>query len=447
MKKTDFLNMLNSGPVILDGATGTNLQKSGLPAGVCPEAWVIKNPEILQSLQKNFYEAGSSIVYAFSFGANRIKLARHGLPADSKSIEEINQRLADISCAVRDLMIRKNPHKAYMVAGDLSPTGLFLKPAGELDFDELVEIYRDQVRGLAAAGVDLFVIETMLDLAQARAAVIAVRTECDLPIMVSLTVEKNGRTLSGDSIRSSLLALAALDVQAFGLNCSFGPESMAGFFKELPQIDGCALLAKPNAGIPHLDDEGRTEFDMLPDDFAASMVELYSLGVNVFGGCCGTTPEHIRAMYSLLADNAQPVRPAAGTTSMTVKMPESGHALLDSEENTAMIGSSRFSISLVNWRDYPVLICDSMDDLIDELLDLADDEPEGILVDFNNLIITDPRLFSELLAEVQMNISIPLIFKSDDESIRSLIARYYNGLTAFVSNSCSACNNAHFIKL
>lgn len=446
MNKHDFLSMAALGPVLLDGATGTNLQKAGMPSGVCPEAWVLDNKDKLQSLQLAFYNAGSNIVYAFSFGANRIKLARHGLPSDSKSVEDINKRLAQISCTVRDQMRQANPGKTYLVAGDLSPTGLFLKPAGDLEFDELVDIYREQVRGLAAAGVDLFVAETMLDLAQTRAAVIAVRTESDLPVMTSLTVEKNGKTLSGDSIRSSLLALAALDVQAFGLNCSFGPEHMIDFFKELPQIDSCTLLVKPNAGIPYLDADGQTHFDMQPADFANTMVKLLPLGVKMVGGCCGTTPAHISSLQSAVSEYSSISEPEADNLKLAGKMPATGQLLRKAEETYALIGSARADISLANWRDFPVIDCESLDDLIDELLDASDDEPAGICVNLDNLNSPDNHIIAGTLAEIQMNISVPLIFICGNSQIQHMVARYYTGLTAFVSDQDIACGNAYYLK-
>lgn len=198
-------------PVILDGATGTNLMEAGMPIGVCPESWVLENPQVLLDLQRRYVEAGSHIVYASTFTGNRIKLEEYGL---QERLEEINTQLVALS--------RQAVGDQALVAGDMTMTGQQLFPMGELLFEELVDVYKEQASVLAKAGVDLFVVETMMSLQECRAAVIAIREVCDLPIMVTLTYNEDGRTLFGTPPETAVVVLQSLGVDAIGVNCSTG---------------------------------------------------------------------------------------------------------------------------------------------------------------------------------------------------------------------------------
>lgn len=284
MTKKEFKDFIKNGPVILDGATGTNLMKAGMPIGVCPEKWVMEHPDVLIKLQREFVEAGSNIVYAPTFTGNRIKLEEYGLEA---SLEEINTTLVKLSKeAVGD--------KA-LVAGDMTMTGKQLFPLGELMFDELVEVYKEQAKVLDAAGVDLFVVETMMSLQECRAAVLAIREVSDLPIMVSLTYNEDGRTLYGTPPETAVVVLQSLGVDVIGINCSTGPMEMVEPVKKMAQYATIPILAKPNAGLPELVD-GKTVYRMTPDEFAEAGVALVQAGAAIVGGCCGTEPSHIKAL-------------------------------------------------------------------------------------------------------------------------------------------------------
>lgn len=200
MTKTEFAGFIREhGPVILDGATGTNLMEAGMPIGVCPESWVLENPQVLLELQRRYVEAGSHIVYASTFTGNRIKLEEYGL---QERLEEINTQLVALS--------RQAVGDQALVAGDMTMTGQQLFPMGELLFEELVEVYKEQASVLAKAGVDLFVVETMMSLQECRAAVIAIREVCDLPIMVTLTYNEDGRTLFGTPPETAVVVLQSL---------------------------------------------------------------------------------------------------------------------------------------------------------------------------------------------------------------------------------------------
>ena len=213
MNRQEFQTLIKNTPLFLDGATGSNLQKQGMPAGVCPEQWILEHRDIMIRLQRDFVSAGSDIVYAPTFTSNRIKLKEYGMEGQ---IERINRDLVGIS---REAV----GGKAY-IAGDLTMTGEQLAPMGKLDFEELVEVYKEQIRYLVEAGVDLLVIETMMSLQETRAAVIAAKEVCDLAVMATLTFEADGRTLFGTDEVTAAVVLESLGVAAVGTNGSTGPD-------------------------------------------------------------------------------------------------------------------------------------------------------------------------------------------------------------------------------
>jgi len=276
-----------SKPILLDGATGTNLAKAGMPSGVCPEAWIIDHPEALKNLQKSFAEAGSMAVYAPTFGANREKLSRYGL---SERTQELNTRLVTLS---------REACPELKVGGDLTSLGLFGPPAGDTDFESLYEIYREQADCLAKAGVDFFTVETITSLRDARAAYLACRAVSKKPVIVSMTVDEKGKTMDGTDAVAAAVVLESMGVDAFGLNCSAGPEGLIPTLKKIREVCNLPLVCKPNAGLPRTEN-GKTTFDLTPEELASFIPTLAELGVLLYGGCCGTTPEHIAALSKAL---------------------------------------------------------------------------------------------------------------------------------------------------
>ena len=275
-------------PLILDGATGTELQKRGYGGDVSAEQWTLEHPDVIVDIQRGYVAAGSQVLYTPTFGANRQKLEERSI---FNQTADYNRRLAALS--------REAAGGKAWIAGDLAPTGLFLAPLGEASFEDLVDIYTEQAAGLEAAGVDLYVIETMMTLSDARAAVLAVRSVSDKPIFVSFTCDESGRSLSGTDVTAALTVLQGMGISAFGLNCSTGPEQMLVQLRRLREYARVPLIAKPNAGMP-------------------------ITGVAVFGGCCGTTAEHIAALHAALKD-AKFVPPAPEHTDLlpaaTEKLP------------------------------------------------------------------------------------------------------------------------------
>lgn len=285
MTREAFRELVKNGPVLLDGATGTNLQKAGMPVGVCPEQWILENSEVLIDLQKRYVEAGTDILFAPTFTASRIKLKEYGL---EDHLEEMNRKLVALS---------KEAAKGTnaLVAGDLTMTGEQLYPLGDLMFEDLVDVYKEQAKIIAEAGADLFVVETMMSLQECRAAVLAIREVCDLPVMVSLTYNEDGRTLYGTDPVTAVVVMQSLGADAVGMNCSTGPEAMLEPIAKMAEYATIPLLAKPNAGMPELID-GQTVFNVEPEEFAEVGKKLVEEGAAIIGGCCGTTPEHIRAL-------------------------------------------------------------------------------------------------------------------------------------------------------
>lgn len=285
MTREAFRELVKKGPVLLDGATGTNLQKAGMPVGVCPEQWILENSEVLIDLQKRYVEAGTDILFAPTFTASRIKLKEYGL---EDHLEEMNRKLVALS---------KEAAKGTnaLVAGDLTMTGEQLYPLGDLMFEDLVDVYKEQAKIIAEAGADLFVVETMMSLQECRAAVLAIREVCDLPVMVSLTYNEDGRTLYGTDPVTAVVVMQSLGADAVGMNCSTGPEAMLEPIAKMAEYAAIPLLAKPNAGMPELID-GQTVFNVESEEFAEVGKKLVEEGAAIIGGCCGTTPEHIRAL-------------------------------------------------------------------------------------------------------------------------------------------------------
>ena len=315
MNKQEFQALIKEHPIFLDGATGSNLQKKGMPTGVCPEKWILDNAQVLLDLQKEFVDAGSHIVYAPTFTANRIKLKEYGL---EDQIRQMNHDLVAIS--------KEAAKDRALVAGDITMTGEQLAPMGTLDFEELVDIYKEQIGYLEEAGVDLLVVETMMSLQETRAAIIAAKEVSDLAIMATMTFESDGRTLYGTDAQTAAVVLESLGAAAIGTNCSTGPDKMTEIIRQMAAVTTVPIIAKPNAGLPSLDEAGNTIYDMEAPEFAASMKELVEAGASILGGCCGTTPEYIRML-----------KETTGTLPIIHRQP-SARRLLTSERQTISFG-------------------------------------------------------------------------------------------------------------
>lgn len=409
MNPEAWINQWGKIPVLLDGATGTHLQDNGMPPGFAPEQWVLEHPDILTRLQKAYLEAGSQILYTFTFGANRVKLARH--IKNSDDVLKINQRLGQLSVSLRDEWVKLNPHRRVLVAGDLAPTGQFLKPAGNMSFESLVAVYREQVRGLLLANVDLFVVETMIDLAQARAAVMAVKKECDLPVMVSMTMEKNGRTLSGQAPFECLITLASLGASAFGLNCSSGPHRLIEWLIPLLPLSPIPLLLKPNAGMPR-QESGKTVFPMEAESFAKAMIPALDSGIPLIGGCCGTGPSHIAALKEIIEVSKQ--------ASWSQPVSDCGRYICSSRQSTHLTSAQLEKIPIIN-------ASVDGDTLADLCFDEISSDPSALILDYSSISGDKYEQAVHSLSDLQMMIQTPLIFRCNQPELLSLLLRHYHG--------------------
>lgn len=286
-----FTARVQQGILILDGATGSNLRLRGMPVGVSTEQWVCEHPEVLIALQRAYVDAGSDILYAPTFMANRIGLGMHGL---EDRVKALNAELVRLS--------RQAADGRALVAGDLTTTGKPLEPVGTLSYQALFDVYREQIEALAEAGVDLLVAETMMSVDETVCAVEAAQSVCDLPVMCSLTMEADGHLLFGGSAVEAVETLQAVGASAVGLNCSVGPDQLEAVVRGMKAVATVPVIAKPNAGMPVMDEHGMAHYTMSPEDFARAMIRLVDAGASVVGGCCGTGPEYIRALKTALSE-------------------------------------------------------------------------------------------------------------------------------------------------
>jgi 5-methyltetrahydrofolate--homocysteine methyltransferase len=289
--KTSFLDALNQPtPLLADGATGTMLQTTGLPIGESPERWMLDNPDAIRALAAQYVAAGSDMIYTCTFGASRVHLRRCGIEDKFDTVNRTAVRLAREAAAGKDIF----------VVGSIGPTGEMLEPYGEFSPDEARASFAEQAALLAQAGVDAFVCETFTDLQEALLAVGAVKEKTNLPVLASMAFDANGRTMMGVTPEDAVNQLTDAGAAAVGSNCSVGPDSLEAVIRAMKVArPGARLLAKPNAGLPQVVN-GRAVYNVGPDVLAAFAAKMKSLGVAVVGGCCGTTPEHLRAMRGAL---------------------------------------------------------------------------------------------------------------------------------------------------
>jgi len=283
-----FRDLYKTHVLVSDGAMGTMLQKHGLKAGLCPEEWNLSHPEVIQSIHQQYFASGSDLVETNTFGANRFRLSNHG---HGEKVREFNHRAAELACAIRP--------SGKFVAGSVGPTGEFLEPLGNLKFEQLVNIFQEQVDALCTAGVDLIIVETMSDLQEARAAMLAVKKIApSLPVAVTMTFEKGPtgfHTMMGNSCGDVIALLTNEGADLIGANCGFGMEEMIGIMTEFKKHSGHPLIAQANAGMPKWDGQ-KNIYTETPAQRGRAVYKLLELDIKIIGGCCGTTPEHIHAI-------------------------------------------------------------------------------------------------------------------------------------------------------
>ena len=288
MTKEEFQKLAEK-VILLDGATGSNLFVMGMPRGICSEEWILDHPDVLVELQKAYVEAGSQILCAPTFGANRFNLSSHGLGAQ---VEEMNHELVKISKKAVD-------GKAY-VAGDVTAIVKMIGMSPEATYEKAMERYKEQMRYLVDAGVDVILMETMTSMDEAMAALEAAQQVCDLPVLCSMAIGADGSIYAGGHIFEAAETLQEMGADAVGINCSVGPEQLVSIVEGLNQRLHIPMIVKPNAGMPKISDTGEASYDMTPERFVRSMKVLLEKGAKIVGGCCGTTPDYIRELKKII---------------------------------------------------------------------------------------------------------------------------------------------------
>lgn len=282
---------------IFDGAMGTMLQAGGLKPGACPELMNIKHPDVVKSIHEAYIKAGSTIIETNTFGASTIKLEHYGL---ADRMTELNTAAVKIA--------KSAAGERAKVAGSMGPTGRFIQPLGDLDFEAAYQVFYEQSQALAAAGVDYFIIETCIDIQEMRAALLAAKAAAPkIPVICQLSYSEDGRTVTGTDPQSAAVILAAMGADIIGVNCSLGPEQLVPIVKTLAENCQVPISVQPNAGMPYLDN-GETKFPMGAVEFGTWGRKLVEAGASFLGGCCGTTPEHIKELAKNVKNLAEPVR-------------------------------------------------------------------------------------------------------------------------------------------
>lgn len=399
----DFKRFLDSKEfVLLDGAMGTLIQKSGVKYDSVPETLNITHPELIESFHKAYADAGSDIVYANTFGANAYKLKESGYSVD----EIIKSGVANAKKAVQGT--------DCLVALDIGPIGQLLEPAGSLSFDSAYDYFREQI--VAGQGADVIVFETMTDLYELKAAVLAAKENSDKPIIATMTFERNGRTFTGVSPASAAVTLTGLGVDAVGVNCSLGPDELENVVSEISKYTDLPLVIKANAGLP---DPNSNEYDILPDKFADCVADLLKYGVKLIGGCCGTTPEYIAEIKKMLEDKSyQPQKKSVDTTvcSASTVVEINGPRIIGERINPT--GKKLFKQALVD---------NNIDYILTQALSQVNGGAEILDVNVGHPEIDEKKMMVRVLKAIQSVCDAPLQIDSTKPDVLDSGLRYYNG--------------------
>ena len=390
--------------IILDGGMGTQLQAAGLPMGQAPELWNITEPEKVTAVHRRYVEAGSKVLYTNTFGVNRLKTSRIG-----HSVREL------VEGGVRCARTAAGEEKVR-VALDIGPLGQILEPLGTLRFEEAYDIFREIVEAGRDAGADLIVIETMSDLYEVKAAVLAAKENSTLPVWVTMTFEASGRTFVGTTISAMGLTLSGLGVDAMGFNCSLGPKELLPMIRELRRWTDKPLILKPNAGLP---DPATGEYRITPEEFVAELELAPGEGVQIMGGCCGTTPDFIRVLSAAMAGERTPSplpERCSGVCSATQTAAFGPVRVIGERINPT--GKKRFQQALrENDIDYIVARGIEQQDAGADLLDVNVGLPG----------IDEPEMMTRVVKALQAVVDLPLQIDSSDPAAIEAGLRAVNG--------------------
>ena len=401
-----FLEYLNDHIVCLDGGCGTYLQQRGLQPGESPEPWNVSHGEVITGMHKAYYDAGSNVVFTNTFGAN-------GLKYGDEELEAIVTAAVANAKAARDQS--KTPQEKF-VALDIGPLGKLLKPYGDLDFEDAVTAFAKTVRFGAAAGVDLVVVETMADSYETKAAVLAVKENCDLPVLVTNAYGQSGNLMTGATPEAMVAMLEGLGVDLLGANCSLGPKQLRSVVERLLAVASVPVVLKPNAGLPRLED-GKTVFDVTVEEFVDEVVDMVNGGVRAVGGCCGTNPDYL----AQLSQKVQGIVPKSVSDKARTVISSYNHAVCFGEDE-ATIGSCTEDGESIR----ASLVDGDVEDIVDAALDLQDEvEIMHLNVDLPEVDVA--AVLKEAVCEVQAVSGQPLQLETAHAAALEAALRRYNG--------------------
>ena len=408
----------NQSYIFFDGGMGTYLQSHGLEQGQLPETFNLDKPQVLKDLAKLYLEAGANVINTNTFGANRLKF-----PMDDPKypIDKIVTSAVENAKEVRDEYKKEHPGRDAFVALDIGPTGKLLAPLGNLDFEEAVSIFKEVISIGAKAGADLVLIETMSDSYELKAAVLAAKEACNLPVIATVIFSENGKLLTGGEPKGVVALLEGLGVDALGVNCGLGPVEMKGIVADMAAAASIPVVVNPNAGLPRVEN-GVTYFDVTPDEFSKTMVEIAEANNNVLGlgGCCGTTPDHIRALVDALKDKkANPVEPCEDT----VVSSGMGHVVLS--DHPVVIGERINPTGKKKMKQ--ALVDDDMEYILNE--GVTEEENGAHILDVNVGLpeIDEPAMLKRAIYELQGICTLPLQIDTTDMVAMEGAMRIYNG--------------------
>ena len=407
INKKNLRERLGKEWLFCDGGMGTFLQARGLKGGELPERWNLTHPDIILELFESYLKAGADIFNTNSFGLNSLKY-----PGEVAEIMKASVELA------KQARINTGREDAY-IAIDIGPTGKLLEPMGDLSFDRAVELFAETIKAGAEAGGDLVLIETMSDSYEAKAAVLAAKENSDLPVIVTTIYDEKGKLLTGGNVDSTVAMLEGLGVDALGMNCGLGPDLMIPMVKRLTEVASVPIVVNPNAGLPRTEN-GQTVFDVGPEEFASVMSEIADMGVHVLGGCCGTTPEHIRKTIELVKPKEFKPNTEKDFTVVT-----SFCQAVNIDKKPVIIGER---INPTGKKRFKQALRDNdMDYILSQGLEQEDAGADILDVNVGLPEIDEPAMMREVVTRLQGVTGLPLQLDTTDAVALEKGLRYYNG--------------------
>jgi 5-methyltetrahydrofolate--homocysteine methyltransferase len=420
----NFLNELNERVLVYDGSKGFLLQQLGLKGGECPELWNVNFPEKIKNLYKMYKDSGADVIQTNTFQGNRLVLSKYGV---GDRTYELNFEAAKLA---KEVMGEEG-----FVSASIGPLGILMKPFGDLDFKTAFEVFQEQVKALVAAGVDIIHFETFTDVSEMRAAILAAKTECELPIIATLAYEANGKTLMGTDPFTAAITLKSIGANIVGANCSFGSEGLVPIIEEMHKAVGMPICVKPNAGLPEVIN-GKTSYSLDAKRFSEFAQRFIESGGRLIGGCCGTTPEHIDALKCEIKKISTP------------QYDQKDSQIITSATRFSNIENENFVKIQFDFSDLTGLITafenEDEDYIVDIVLDLSDESEDAVIFDTSGLELKSGML-AWLIDISQSYLKAPFIFNTDNPVELDKALMIYKGRAAVIIKN-NLCNKELLIK-